>query len=275
MFNLDRRNVARGAFGLLAAGTAAVAGSGEARAQPSSALDEIISKGKLSVAIDTTTPPYASLNAQMEPQGLDIDLAQLIGKSMGVPVDFVTVNSPGRIPALLTNRVDMVVSIFSITPERALQVAFSIPYAGQSSVLIAPKSKQIHGPQDLKGMKVAVTRGAMEDIVLTADAKSVPGLTILRFDDYPSTAQAMLSGQVDAMGGGDYGDIYLKKSAEGDAFELKFPLHAFHFGVGLRHGNPDLLQWVNTFVYFVKNDGTLNNLSMKWRNQPMMDLPTF
>ncbi len=55
----------------------------------------------------------------MQPSGFDIDLANLIAKALGVKIEFVTVNSPGRIPALLTNRVDMVVSIFSITAERA------------------------------------------------------------------------------------------------------------------------------------------------------------
>ncbi len=264
--------MARSAVAVAAAGAALMARRQEAQAQT---IDELLKKGKLTIAIDTTTPPYASLDSAMAPQGFDIDFAQMIGKALKSPVEFVTVNSPGRIPALLTNRVDMVVSIFSITPERALQVAFSNPYAGQSSVLIAPKSLQVHGPKDLAGKKVAVTRGAMEDIVLTGDAKTVPGLQILRFDDYPSTTQAMLSGQVDAVGGGDYGDIYLKKSASGDEFEQKFELHAFHFGVGIRRGNPDLLHWLNTFIYFNKNDGTLNELSMKWRGKPMIDLPTF
>ncbi len=271
MFDTGRRNIARGALGLAAAG-AAFMGAREAKAQT---VDDMLKKGKLAVAIDTTTPPYASLNASMAPEGFDIDFANLIGQSLKLPVEFVTVNSPGRIPALLTNRVDLVISIFSITPERAQQVAFSNPYAGQSSVLIAPKSKVVKGPGDLAGMKVAVTRGAMEDIVLTGDAKTVKGLQILRFDDYPSTTQAMLSGQVDAMGGGDYGDIYLQKSTGGEAFEQKFSLHAFHFGVGMRRGNPDLLHWLNTFIYFVKNDGTLNDLSLKWRKQPLIDLPTF
>ena len=269
----NRRNLGRGAAALAAAGAASLLG----RARPAAAqtVDELLKKGKLTVAIDTTTPPYASLDASMAPQGLDIDFARLIGQAMKMPVEFVTVNSPGRIPALLTNRVDMVVSIFSITPERALQVAFSNPYAGQSSVLIAPKALSVQGPQDLANKKVAVTRGAMEDIVLTAQAKDVKGLQILRFDDYPSTTQAMLSGQVDAVGGGDYGDIYLQKSSGGDAFEQKYELHAFHFGVGLRRGNPDLLHWLNTFIYFNKNDGTLNDLSMKWRKKPLPDLPTF
>lgn len=272
MFESGRRNIARGALGLLAAGAALTARSGEAAAQT---VDDILKKGKLAVAIDTTTAPYAALGASMQPEGFDIDLANLIAKSLKVPIEFVTVNSPGRIPALLTNRVDMVVSIFSITAERAQQVAFSIPYCGQSTVLVAPKGKDIKSVKDLAGMKVAVTRGAMEDIILTQDAPSIPGLAILRFDDYPSTTQAMLSGQVDAMGGGDFGDIYLKKSSSGEAFENKFPLRAFHYGIGIRRGNPDLLHWLNTFIYTVKNDGTLEGLSQKWRKAPLPPLPVF
>ena len=256
----------------LAAGAMLAAAPSPAAAQT---VDDLIRKGKLTVAIDTTTAPYGMLDAQMQPSGLDIDLAKLIAASLKTQIEFVTVNSPGRIPALLTNRVDLVVSIFSITPERAQQVAFTIPYCGQSSVLVAPKTLQAKGFADLVGKKVAVTRGALEDIAITNALKKFPGITVLRFDDYPSTTQAMLSGQVDAMGGGDYGEIYLKKSSKGDEFEQKFPLRAAHFGIGLRRGDPDLLHWLNTFIYSVKNDGTLEDLSEKWRKAPLPALPVF
>jgi polar amino acid transport system substrate-binding protein len=236
--------------------------------------DEIIKRGKVVIAIDTTVPPYGSLDATNQPSGIDIDVANAIGKQLKVPVEFVTVNSPGRIPALLSNRVDMVIAIFSITPERALQVAFSIPYAGQSAVLIAPKSVSIKGPDDLKNMKVGVTRGALEDGALTA--LNIPGIQILRFDDGPSAVQAMLSGQIDAMGGGDYGEIYLRKGAKGEEYEQKFPLRAAHFGIGIRRGNPELLQWLNTFVYSIKNSGELDAISRKHRSgAPMIPLPVF
>jgi polar amino acid transport system substrate-binding protein len=87
--------------------------------------------------------------------------------------------------------------------------------------------------------------------------------------------QAMLSGQVDLQGGGDYGDIYLRKNNAGEAFEMKFPLQCFHFGVGIRRNQPDLLHWLNTFIYTVKNDGTLEELSQKWRKAPLPALPVF
>ncbi|MCX5571612.1 MULTISPECIES: transporter substrate-binding domain-containing protein [Kaistia] len=238
-------------------------------------IDDIISRGKVVIAIDTTTPPYGMIDEQFQPAGFDIEFAKKIGEGLGVPVEFVTVTSPGRIPALLTNRADMVVSIFSITAPRALQVAFSIPYAGQSAVVIAPKSTPIKSAADLVGKKVGLTRGTGEDGLLTEAAKANPGIEILRFDDYASLLQAMVSGQIDAMGGGDYGDIYLKKSAKGDDFEMKYILKTFYFGVGVRRDNPDLLRWLNTFIFTLKQDGTLEQLSQKYRNTPLPPLPVF
>jgi polar amino acid transport system substrate-binding protein len=262
----------------LSLGAAGAAGAAMAGLAPREAaaqtVDEIIRRGRLVVAIDTTTPPYASLDQRGQPQGIDVDVARALGRFMNIPVDFVTVNSPGRIPALLANRVDLVVAIFSVTPERALQVAFSIPYAGQSAVLIAAKDRQVTGPDNLRGLRVGVTRGALEDGALTA--LNIPNINILRFDDGPSVAQAMLSGQLDAMGGGDYGEVYLRRGARGEEYEAKFVLRAAHFGIGLRRGNPDLLQWLNTAVYSLKNSGELDTISRRWRDgAPMMQLPVF
>ena len=134
-------------------------------------VDEIISRGKLIIAVDTTTPPYGFLDAELKPTGFDIEVANRMGEALGVPVEFVTVTSPGRIPALLTKQVDAVVSIFSITPARAIQIDYSIPYAGQSAVVIAPKGTAIKSHADLVGKKVGLTRGTGEDGLLTAAAE--------------------------------------------------------------------------------------------------------
>lgn len=238
-------------------------------------VDEIISRGKLIVAIDTTTPPYGFLDKDLKPTGFDIEVAQKMGEALGVPVEFVTVTSPGRIPSLLTKQVDAVISIFSITPQRAIQIDYSIPYAGQSAVVIAPKSAQIKGPEDLVGKKVGLTRGTGEDGLLTAAAEKHPGIEILRFDDYSSLLQAMVSGQIDAMGGGDYGEIYLKKAQNGDDFEQKYILKTFYFDIGVAKDNHNLRQWINTWLFTLKGDGTLEDLSMKYRNQPLPILPVF
>ncbi len=118
----------------------------------------------------------------------------------------------------------------------------------QSSVgQSAPKSTVIKSVKDLDGKKVGVTRGTGEDGLLSDAAKTDPAIQILRFDDYSSLLQAMVSGQIDAMGGGDYGEIYLKKAQNGDDFEQKFTLKSFFFGIGVAKGNDDLRQWINAW----------------------------
>jgi polar amino acid transport system substrate-binding protein len=259
-----------GAIGLLAATLISVPATAIAQT-----VDEIIARGKLIVAIDTTTPPYGFLDADLKPTGFDIEVANKMGEALGVPVEFVTVTSPGRIPSLLNKQVDVVISIFSITPARAIQIDYSIPYAGQSAVVIAPKSTEIKSHADLVGKKVGLTRGTGEDGLLTAAAEANPGIEILRFDDYSSLLQAMVSGQIDAMGGGDYGEIYLKKAQNGDDFEQKYILKTFYFGIGVAKGNDNLRQWINTWLFVQKGDGVLEQLSMKYRNQPLPALPVF
>ena len=43
-------------------------------------VNDIISRGKLIVAIDTTTPPYGFLDEKLEPTGFDIDVAKKMGE---------------------------------------------------------------------------------------------------------------------------------------------------------------------------------------------------
>ncbi|MFI4994252.1 MAG: hypothetical protein ACHQAQ_00520 [Hyphomicrobiales bacterium] len=38
---------------------------------------------------------------------------------------------------------------------------------------------------------------------------------------------------------------------------------------GVRRGRTDLLEWLNTFVCTVKNEGALEAISRKWREAPL------
>jgi polar amino acid transport system substrate-binding protein len=42
----------------------------------------------------------------------------------------------------------------------------------------------------------------------------------------------------------------------------------------VKSGNLDLLQWVNVFILHKKLNGKLNELSLKWLEQPLPELPT-
>jgi polar amino acid transport system substrate-binding protein len=248
---------------------------GIAARQPASAqtIDEIVSRGTINIGVLVDLPPYGILNDKQEPDGYDIDVAKLIGSYLGVKVNLVQLTSPNRIPFLLTNKVDLIVATFGITPERAKSVMFSIPYSAIENVVFAPKGKTITKLEDLKGLRVGVPRGTVQDVLLSKSLGSA--VKISRFDDDPSTYQALLAGQVDAIAEtGLTGDLFYAQHPEGD-IERKFILLQQPNGITMRKDQWSLHQWCDTFVYFTKNDGELDALYQKWFKKPLPNLPTF
>jgi polar amino acid transport system substrate-binding protein len=237
-------------------------------------VDEIIKRGKVIVGVNTTTPIFGLVGTDGQPEGYDPDVARLVGKYLGVPVEFVPVTGANRLPFLLTNRVDMVIALFGITPERAQQIWFSMPYATEAATLVAPASRAVKTVDDLAGLRVGVPRGAMQDLILTPQA-AAKKINLMRFDDEATALQALISGQIDVVGTGLLVNRTLNRNDPGKNYEVKIVLRPLHFGIGIRRGQIDLLQWLNTFVYTIKNNGELDAISRKWRQLPLEALPVF
>jgi polar amino acid transport system substrate-binding protein len=242
-----------------------------ARAQT---VDEIIKRGKVIIGVNTTTPIFGLMGKDGQPEGYDPDVARLVGKYLGVQVEFVSVTGANRIPYLLSSRVDMVIALFGITAERAQQVWFSIPYATEAATLVAPAARAVKSVDDLKGLRVGVPRGAMQDLILTPVAGD-KGITLSRFDDEATALQAIISGQIDLVGTGLLVNRTLNRNDPGKDYEVKLVLRPLHFGIGVRRGQLELLQWLNTFIYQIKNNGELDAISRKWRELPLGEMPVF
>jgi polar amino acid transport system substrate-binding protein len=242
-------------------------------AQPAAAqtVDDIIKRGTVQIAVDPTSAPFGVTGTDGQPDGFDVDVAKLVAKYLGVKLELVPVTSQNRIPYLLTNRVDLVISLFSVTPERALQVSFSSPYAAVGTIVTAKTDKKIATFADLKGMKVGVPRGTIPDTLLTKMA--LPDVQIVRFDDEATSLQALATGQVDALGSSTTALVVLNRGKAQKEFERKLTLVENHFGIGVRRGQFDLLQWLNSFVYAIRANGELNTITEKWTGEKMGPLP--
>jgi polar amino acid transport system substrate-binding protein len=235
-------------------------------------LDDLVAKKKIRIGIDLGVPPYGFNDKDQKPDGYDVDVAKLMAKDLEAELEIVPLTGPNRIPFLLTNKVDMVVATFGITPQRALSVSFSIPYVALSLVVVGPKDKPIANIADTKKYKVGVTRGTTQDLDYTRLAGE--GAQIIRFEDDATTSTALLSGQVEVIATADLLAVDLAKKS-GGKLETKFPIRFSPGAIGVRRGDPDFLQWVNTFVYFHKLNGDFSKLFEKWTGGPMPELPVF
>jgi polar amino acid transport system substrate-binding protein len=198
-------------------------------------------------------------------------VAKLLAKDWGVKANIVPVTGPNRIPFLLTNKVDVLVASLAITPERAKQVAFSTPYAAATIVLYGKTGAAIKSAADLKGMRVGVARASTQDVAVTKAAPE--GTEIRRFDDDASAMQALMSGQVDAIGCSTTVAAQIAKRAPAGTYENKFNLRQQVMGVALRPGQAELKKTLDDFVTRNKANGELGKLYQKWLGTDFPSMP--
>ncbi len=71
-------------------------------------LDSIMKSKVIKIAVPQDFAPFGSAGPDLKPQGLDIDMANLIAKEFGVKAEIIAVTSANRIPYLQTKKVDLV-----------------------------------------------------------------------------------------------------------------------------------------------------------------------
>ncbi|MEO1352008.1 MAG: transporter substrate-binding domain-containing protein [Cyanobacteria bacterium J06635_15] len=239
-----------------------------------SSLDNIIEVGTIKIAVPQDFAPFGSVDASGNLEGYDIDVATLLAEDLGVELELVPVTSDNRIPFLQTNKADLVISSMGANPERAKSIFFSIPYAPFFSGLYGPTEiSDVSEFADLGGYKIGVTQGTLEDLELT-DAVS-DDVEIERFADNSLTASSLISGQVDMIATGNVVAAELAQNNPDKNIESKFIIKESPAHIGLRRGEVDLLQWVNTFIYHKRLGGELDDFSQTWLGEPLPPLPAF
>ena len=213
--------------------------------------DAIKKKGTITVGLLVDIPPYGTVDASNNPDGHDADVARLL-------------------PGIWASS-SMLVASLAVTPERAKQVHFSRPHFAATIVLYGARKSPIKAPAGLKGIRVAVARASTQDTALTAIAPE--GTEIRRFDDDASAMQALLSGQVDAIGCSTTVAAQIAKRA-GDAYENKLVLKQQFMAVAMRQGQADLLKTMDAFVAKNTANGELGKLYKKWLQSDLPALPS-
>ncbi len=254
---------------LIALGSAALLGAAGAQAQ--TALDDILHNKVLKVAVQTDSAPYGFVGTDLKPIGLDIDMANYIGKKLGVSVELVQVVSASRIPALQTKKADLVIATLGKNPEREKVIDFSAAYSPFFQAVFGPKNVTVKSFADLAGKTVGVTRGAMEDQELGKVAP--PTTDTKRFEDNNATIAAFAAGQVQfvALGASVAGNMMTKNPQLSS--EYKLLLKESPNFIGIAKGEDKLKAKVNEILAEAKKTGELDNLSKKWLGRPAGDLP--
>jgi polar amino acid transport system substrate-binding protein len=231
---------------------------------------EIKAKGKLVVGIQGDNPPWGFVTSAGKQDGLDADIAALFGKELGVPVEFVPLEVNNRIPALTTGRVDVLFATMAMLPERAKVVQFSKPYVANTIVLIGPKSAVIKTNEDMAKFTIGVAKGAAQDTQVTKNAPA--STTIRRYDGDAPSIQALVSGQVQALGGNIFYIQRIEQARPGE-FENKLEFQNLYNGACTRQGEKEINAALNAFIDKIRANGELQKVYDKWMKVPVHKFP--
>ena len=233
-------------------------------------LEAVKARGKVLIGIQGDNPPFGFLDSQGKNDGYDADVGKLFASELKVPVEFVVVTNQNRIAALQTGKVDVLFATLGMNAERAKALQYSKPYAANQMFLLGKKTAKLDTPATLKGMPVGVPKGSSQESLV---AKMAPDAQLRRFDDDSSTIQALLSGQVDAVGANQFYIWRINEQKPG-IFENKFPLATNYNGAGTRLGDKAWNSTVNSFIDKMKASGKLNEFYKKWMGFAAPDFAT-
>ena len=230
-------------------------------------LQDIEKRGVLRIAVPQDFPPFGSVGTDLQPQGYDIDMANYLAKQMKLKLQLVPVSSANRVPYLQTDKVDLVISSLGKNAEREQVIDFSKAYAPFFLGVFGSKDSTLPDAQALQGKSIGVTRGAVEDMVLSEVAPS--GTEVKRYEDNNTTLSAYLSGQVEFLATGNLVVAAIERQNAAEAPVAKFMLKDSPCYIGLRKNEVALKDKVNELIDKAKQDGTLNSFSETWLKAPL------
>lgn len=236
--------------------------------------ETIMQSGKLRIATDFAVPPYGMLDANLQPIGLDVEVARKLAADWGLELEFIETTGSSRIPNLLTDKTDLVISSLSITPDRAEVIDFSNPYSVITSVIGGAASDPVSSWEDLKGRSVAVARGTINDTDISAEADKY-GFTVTRYEDDATLITAIVSGQSNLIGHAAATLLRVNEAGPTLGFETKIITRASGLGIGVRKGEPELVKHLNEWVAENLANGALSEITERYSGLPLPEvLPT-
>ena len=248
----------------LAAALAAAFAAALAACGPGTAPDD--ASAPLRVGLEAKYPPFESRTAAGKLEGLDVDLAEAIGKHLGRGVTFSDMEFDALLPELEAGRLDFVYSAVSRTPERADVVDFSQPYARVPmgvlvSASLVPEGRGLEA-LEAGEVSIAVQRGTSGE---KKAAERFPRARLVQFPTEVDAATEVALGRAHAF---VYDVVSVVKLHERHASAtriLDLDLGVEDYAIALRRGSP-LRAAIDAFLAEGrKPGGAVDAIYARWR----------
>ena len=170
-------------------------------AQESSRLDEIVKRGSLRVGLTGDYLPFSSFDkATSTFRGFDVDMAEALGKALGVKIDYVHTAWPQLTRDFEADKFDIAMGGISITLDRQKKGFFSTPIMREGKTPIArcadADKYQTLADIDKPSTRVIVNPGGTNERFAKANIRSAE---IKTYNDNVTIFEEIARGNADLM----------------------------------------------------------------------------
>lgn len=231
-------------------------------------IDDIVKAGQIRCGSMLDFPPAGFRGAGNEPDGYDVQVCKDMAQALGVRAVIVETSSSDRVPALVANRIDVLIASTSPTLERAKTVAFSAPYVAYTNVVLTRADSGVKSFDDLKGRAVGGVTGTTTEAVMLAGLQGWGGGKD-KYTGYGSEIDSYLAlsqGKVDGLVVSNTVGSVLGKTAQFRNLVVAGPTpsQADLCAIAVNKRDGELLHWVNLFLWQQTRSGRYAELYNKY-----------
>ena len=231
------------ALGMAACSGGAASSSSSSGAQVGDRTPEQIQEaGEIVIGIFSDKAPFGYIDADGKPAGYDVVYGDRIAADLGVTAKYVPVDAAARTEVLASNKVDITLANFTVTPERAEKVDFANPYFKVSLGVVSPTSAEITDVSQLAGKTLIVTKGTTAEAYFEANH---PEVKLQKYDQYSDAYQALEDGRGDAFSTDNTEVIAWAIQHPGFSVGIKSLGDTSYIAAAVKKGNTALLDWLN------------------------------
>ena len=259
---MKKKLFALGMILTLTAGMFMLTGCGDKEAAEEPAAEE-----KLVVGLDDTFAPLGFRNEKNELVGVDIDLANELGKELGMDVEFKVIDWDAKELELKAETIDCVWNGMSITPDRLEKMSLSDKYLNNKIVLmsLADGGVNVTDGKQLADLKIGtqVDSSALKMLQADPNYESFKD-NISEYETYDVAIMDLKAGRVDVIAVDQVLGEYTNKNLNGEMMENDYSLGDDFYVIGFAKDNTELRDKVNEAMKKMFEDGRSEEISNKW-----------
>ncbi|VGM96096.1 Putative ABC transporter arginine-binding protein 2 precursor [uncultured Avibacterium sp.] len=220
-------------------------------------LQQLQKADSVRIGVFSDKPPFGYVDNQGKSQGFDVEIAKAIGKDLlgdENKVQYVLVEAANRVEYLQSNKVDIILANFTVTPARKEVVDFAKPYMQVALGVVSKDGAVITDINQLEGKTLLVNKGTTADAYFS---KHYPNIKLLKFEQNTETFEALRDGRGDALAHDNTLLFAWAKENPGFTVGIKTLGDQDFIAPAVKKGDTELLAWLDQEIEKLGKEGVL------------------